>query len=147
MSDTNSFNLVTTSVILFFALLFSGCNSTSSGGGGGGGSSSPDFSSGDIPSGETFSYTFENEGTVDYYCEIHSPDMQGTIEVSSSTESAASDTVKMMGDSYNPKTLNVAPNTKVVWVNNDDHAHTVVSGTPSNSGGGNGGNDGGGYDY
>ena len=35
---------------------------------------------GDMQPGESFSFTFEDEGTFDYICEIH-PDMEGTVVV------------------------------------------------------------------
>jgi len=38
------------------------------------------FDSGNISSGGTFSYTFNDKGTYDYFCKIH-PGMNGTIEV------------------------------------------------------------------
>ncbi len=38
------------------------------------------WDSGNMASGETFSFTFKNTGTFGYFCEIH-PSMTGTIEV------------------------------------------------------------------
>lgn len=38
------------------------------------------FDSGDLAGGETFSFTAEEAGTIDYACSIH-PDMTGTITV------------------------------------------------------------------
>ncbi len=38
------------------------------------------FDSGDLPAGGTFSYTFEERGTFEYYCTIH-PNMEGTVVV------------------------------------------------------------------
>jgi plastocyanin len=120
------------SLILIFVLI-AGCSSTYSDNNGGD-SSTPSFSSGDIAPGGSFSYTFESEGEYEYYCELHSPNMQGQITVSSSASSAERDTVAMEGDSFQPGDLTVAPNTEVVWVNNAGHDHTVVSGNPSSGG-------------
>jgi plastocyanin len=39
------------------------------------------FDSGNLAGGETFSFTAEEAGTIDYACSIH-PDMTGTITVS-----------------------------------------------------------------
>lgn len=96
----------------------------------------PTFSSGTIAPGGTYSYTFENEGTVEYYCEIHAPDMQAQITVSSSATTSEQDTVSMVGDIFQPNNLTIAPNTEVIWINDADHDHTVVSGNPSSGGGG-----------
>ena len=112
-----------------------GCSSTNSEEGG----SAPTFSSGTIAPGGTYSYTFENEGTVEYYCNIHAPDMQGEITISSTASSAERDTVSMEGNVFLPGNLTIAPNTEVVWINNADHDHTVVSGNPSSGDDGNGG--------
>lgn len=113
---------------LFFALLIlAGCNAADSG-------SDPiaSFSSGDIAPNETYSYTFEQEETVQYYCEIHAPDMQGEITVSADAEATDRDTVAMMNQQFQPSNLTVAPNTEVIWINNENTTHTVKSGNPSN---------------
>ncbi|WP_445664430.1 cupredoxin domain-containing protein [Fodinibius sp. AD559] len=94
------------------------------------------FSSGPIAPGETFSYTFEEEETADYYCTIHTPDMTGQITVTSSVEAVDRDTVIMENDQFVPENLEVAPNTEVVWVNNQDHDHDIQTGTPSSDGNG-----------
>ena len=45
---------------------------------------SPAFDSGALDAGSTFSYTFTEEGSFDYQCNIHGPfSMDGTIEVTS----------------------------------------------------------------
>lgn len=116
--------------ILALALLFNSCNSSTD-------SSDEDtndpiatFNSGDIAPGESFSYTFNKEGAIDYYCEIHAPDMQGRITVTSSVDAVDKDTVVMENNQFQPSELSVAPNTEVVWMNNEDHNHTVTSGNP-----------------
>lgn len=119
--------------IAFIAILslFIGCNSTDS-------DSDPSisFSSGTIAPGETYSYTFEEEGGIEYYCENHAPNMQGEITVTSSAETAESDTVIMDNEQFQPSSLSIAPNTEVVWINNEDVNHTVTSGNPSSDGSG-----------
>lgn len=112
--------------------LFMGCNSTDSDS-----DSDPQvsFSSGTIAPGETYSYTFEEEGDIEYYCEFHAPNMQGEITVTSSAEAAETDTVVMVNEQFQPSSLSVAPNTEVVWVNEEDVDHTATSGSPSSDGG------------
>jgi plastocyanin len=44
----------------------------------------------------------------------------------------------MKNDQFQPGEVTVTPNTKVVWVNRDQHNHTVVSGNPSSNTGGSG---------
>lgn len=123
-------------VTLIVGLLLTACNDNST-------SADEDevsFNSGQIEVGETYEYTFEQEGTVPYYCSNHEPDMTGRITVESNGESAEQDTVRMEDHTFNPDRLTVSMNTTVVWVNDGEEAHTVVSGTPSSNG-----DDGGGY--
>ena len=120
-------------VILAFILFVAGCdsrdyNSTTAGNQ----SQIATFNSGNIASGESYSYTFGGEtGTVNYYCENHSPDMQGQITISSSAEAVEQDTVIMANQQFQPSSLTVAPNTEVVWINEENVQHTVTSGEPS----------------
>lgn len=137
MNNRNYLSSLTISIITVCTLVFSGCGSTDSDNENGNGNGNPvSFSSGDIAPGDTYSYTFDEEGEVDYYCEIHAPDMQGTITVSSSTDATESDTVSMENDQFHPSELSVAPGTEVVWENNQDHDHNIRSGNPSTGGGG-----------
>ena len=96
------------------------------------------FDSGNIAPDQSYSYTFDQEGTVEYYCELHAPNMQGAVTISSSAEPAEQDTVVMANDSFQPRDVTIAPDTELVWVNNQDHAHTVVSGNPSSDDDGDG---------
>lgn len=133
MLSQNSYNTIVAVIItLVFSLAFNGCGSSNSDQNKNRGEN---FDSGTIAPGETFSYTFDQEGTTEYYCKIHAPDMQGEVTVSSSAEAVQSDTVSMEGNQFKPSALTVAPNTKVVWVNNQDHDHRVVSGNPSSDSG------------
>lgn len=100
--------------------------------------SGPSFDSGTLAPSETFSYTFEDEGT-EYYCKIHGADMEGRVTVSSDADSSGTARVTMENTSFNPARLSVQPGTEVVWTNNDGIDHTVTSGNPSS--GGNGGDD------
>lgn len=125
MKTRNSYNWIfQTAFLIVLSLLVTGCGTTDSGSG-------KLFKSGSIGTGETFSYTFKNEGTIEYYCDIHSPDMQGQITVSMDAESSDRDTVEMINTQFTPSQLTVAPNTEIVWINRDDFDHTVVEGNPS----------------
>jgi plastocyanin len=95
------------------------------------------FNSGNISPGGTFSYTFADEGTVEYYCGLHAPDMQGVVNVAANAEISGQTTVRMNGMQFVPSQITVAPGTEITWVNEDAVDHTVTSGNPS-SGGGNG---------
>lgn len=129
--------------ILSIFLVFAGCDSSSTD------SDSDDnnnnnsnqdqsasFESGDISPGENFSYIFEDEEVVDYYCSIHSPDMTGEVTVTSDAEAVERDTVYMENDQFNPSSLEVAPNTEVIWINDNGHDHNIRTGTPSSNNGG-----------
>lgn len=135
MYESNRLSALVAGPLLAASLVFSGCTSTGSDSG-----PTTTFDSGNIAAGETYSYTFENEEDVDYFCEIHAPDMQGTIFVNSSNDSAERDTVIMENEQFSPKQLFIAPHTEVVWINRDSFEHTVTSGNPPSDDG-----DGGGY--
>lgn len=89
------------------------------------------FDSGNIAAGESFSYTFSNEGSFDYYCEIHAPNMQGNVQVTAGATSTDPDTVEMINDQFSPQQITVPPGTEIVWINRGMESHTVISGTPS----------------
>lgn len=94
------------------------------------------FKSSNIASGETFSFTFMEEGTVEYYCGIHGADMQGVVTVNGGAEISGRDTVEMVNIQFSPAQITVVPNTEIVWINRDDFSHTVVSGNPQTYNGG-----------
>lgn len=93
------------------------------------------FESSNLAQGETFSYTFQEVGTVDYFCELHPTQMQATISVIEDAEISERDTVEMENIQFNPDQLTIAPNTEIVWINRDSDSHTVVSGNPSTGNG------------
>lgn len=141
MSSHKNLSSIAVTILTIFSLLFIGCSSTTSDSdsdsdsSNGGDTPSESFNSPTVNPDGTYSYTFENAGDFEYYCNIHAPDMQGKITVSSSAEAVARDTVIMQGMSFNPTNLTVAPNTEVVWVNEASTDHTVYSGNPSSDGG------------
>lgn len=129
-------SLITTLLsAVFLIFMFAGCDSAGSEEENGG----PSFDSGPLQPGDTFSYTFQEEGNVPYYCENHQPDMTGEITVQSGAQSADPDTVVMNNLRFTPSSLTISPNTTVVWVNREDNSvdpHTVTSGQPPSNGGG-----------
>lgn len=142
MPINNHRNQLMTIVISLF-LVLAGCDSSSTDSDSndndnGDQNQSTSFESGTIGPGENYSFTFEEEEVVDYYCTIHTPDMTGEIEVTNSTDAVERDTVYMENDQFNPSSLEVAPNTEVVWINNQDHDHDIRTGTPSSDNGGGG---------
>lgn len=126
------------STLIALLIVLGGCSSTGSDSNSNN-NQSVTFNSGPISPGETFSYTFEDEGEIEYYCQIHAPDMQGKITVASSAESTDPDTVTMQNNQFHPQQLSVAPNTEVVWLNEENHDHDILTGNPSNND--NGGDD------
>lgn len=141
MKNQHTITHLTGSIVIFLTLLFTvnGCGSDSTGpsggNGGNGNGGQPDFSSGQIAQGETFSYTFENEGNVEYFCDIHAPDMQGIVSVNSSANASGQDTVEMINNQFVPGQITVAPNTEIIWINRDNAFHTVDEGNPSTGNG------------
>lgn len=122
-------------LMILMGLFFTACNDDSTGTN----DEEVFFNSGQIEMDETYEYTFEQEGTVPYYCSNHEPDMTGQITVESNGENADQDTVRMEDHTFNPDRLTISVNTTVVWINDGEEAHTVTSGRPS------GNSDGGGY--
>lgn len=133
MKNLNQKHLLIASFSLVLTLIIGGCGSTDSNSDS---DPNPDpdptvsFNSGTVSPDESYTYTFENEGDVEYYCQFHAPDMQGNITVSSSVETVERDTVYMEGMQFNPAQLSVAPGTEVVWINASNVDHTVTSGNP-----------------
>jgi len=122
-----------TALLVIGGLVLTGCGN--SGGMGDPEPSGPSFDSGTIAPGDSYSFTFQDTGT-EYYCEIHSSVMEGTIVVSSDADSSGTAQVAMRDTSFNPARLRVQPGTKVVWTNEDAMDHTSTSGTPPSDDGG-----------
>lgn len=83
------------------------------------------FDSGNISPGAEFSFTFDSEAMVDYFCTIH-PEMEGSVTVENG---ASSDPVTVIIDNleFNPSDITIAPGTEVTWSNEDDVTHTATS--------------------
>jgi plastocyanin len=139
MMNHKYFGHIAISIVLTLILLLSGCNSTDSSEENGNNSQTATFDSGELAPDDTYSYTFDEEGLTDYYCKIHTPNMQGEITVTSSAEAVDRDTVIIENNQFQPRELSIAPNTEVVWINRDNVNHTATSGNPSDNNDDNGG--------
>jgi len=128
---------------LILLLVLGGCGSTGPGDGKKEPVNGSLFDSGRISQDGTFSYTFTTaDTTISYFCELHSPDMRGSVTVQSGSSNTEQDTVEMINETFDPSQITIAPNTTIVWVNHDNFDHTVINGSPSSD---NGGDDG--YNY
>ena len=87
----------------------------------------PTESSGDLAQGESWSYTFTEEGVTTFWCSPH-PSMNGDVKVVPvGTEGARSGevNVEMSGYAFSITNLTVEVGTTVTWTNNDAVTHTV----------------------
>ena len=99
------------------------------------------FDSGVLMSGESFSQTFAEPGTYDYFCAIH-PSMTGTVVVrepvapddvgdaagETTTDVASAGTeVSVVDVAFAPADIEVPVGTTVDWTNQDPFAHTVTA--------------------
>ena len=101
------------------------------------------FDSSLFMSGNSFSHTFNNAGTFDYFCMVH-PWMTGQVTVNAPKPPpvpAGTDVIATLGSGvpgcetsnscYTPYQLEVDVGDTVTWYNADTAAHTVTSGSPS----------------
>jgi len=136
MNTRHSFIRLITSFISLLVLMvnLNGCGGSSTGMDN---NSGPTFNSGNLAPGDTFSFTFKDQGTP-YYCQNHQPDMTGKVIVSQDAGINGQDTVTMKNTAFHPQQITVKPGTKIVWINKETDSsiddHTVISGTPSNTG-------------
>lgn len=86
---------------------------------------SPAFDSGNIASGDTYTWTPETAGTYGYHCTYHGG-MNATIEV---VEGDPGDPVNVTieGFAFEPANLTVTVGTEIAWTNLDDAGHTVTA--------------------
>jgi len=83
-----------------------------------------ELNSGNIANGGTYSHTFANAGTYNYFCTIHGAGMSGTVIVASGQPASAS--VSIMNNFFSPASVSVGPGGTVTWTNNGS-THTVTS--------------------
>ncbi len=84
-------------------------------------------SSGGLGQNDTWSYTFDEEGTGTFWCAPHTW-MTGQVEiVAIGTEGALSGDVQIEIDGYafSPDNLTIEVGTTITWTNNDATTHTV----------------------
>lgn len=89
----------------------------------------PLFDSGELEeNGGLFDHVFEQEGSFEYFCQIH-PEMEGTIEVTAAAPNV--DVTVNIEDApamgFYPPIQQVRPNRKVTWINNSQEHHTATS--------------------
>jgi len=73
-----------------------------------------------------FNFKFDSAGVVHYYCQIHGPTMNGTVQVTSGAP--ASVNVAIKDNLFDPAVVSVAPGGTVHWNNTGNHDHIVFSG-------------------
>ena len=83
-----------------------------------------ELNSGTIATNGTYSHTFANAGTYNYFCTIHGAGMAGTVIVAMGQ--AASASVSIGNNFYSPASVSSAPGGTVTWTNNGS-PHTVTS--------------------
>ena len=84
------------------------------------------FESKRLSNSDTFDFTFTTPGVVQYYCQIHGPTMNGTINVVSGAP--ASQNVSIKDNFFDPQVVSIAPGGTVHWKNVGTHDHIVFSG-------------------
>ncbi|HJT51626.1 MAG TPA: galactose oxidase-like domain-containing protein [Nitrosospira sp.] len=89
------------------------------------GSSGFAFQSKRLIKNETFSFNFTAETVVNYYCAIHGPTMNGTVQVVADGPASAS--VSIQDNKFVPPLVLVRPGGTVDWRNEGNHEHTVFS--------------------
>src|ERR1051325_903781 len=88
------------------------------------GGGDPIFDSGELATGETFSWTFNETGTFTYHCHIH-PNMKGTVQVAAGGPSSTA--VAIINGFFAPPTASIGPGGTVSWTNVDSNKHTVTA--------------------
>lgn len=86
------------------------------------------FHSGNMAAGDSFSFTFEAEGTYSYICKYHlDAGMAGVVIVEAPPEGGAE--VSADDDVFEPSELTVSAGETIKWTNNGRSHHTVTSST------------------
>jgi len=84
-----------------------------------------ELNSGNMPTGRSYSHTFANAGTYNYFCTIHGASMSGSVTVSGTTPDSVLVTIGP-GNTYNPASAAVKVSGTVRWINTGS-PHTVTS--------------------
>lgn len=95
-------------------------------------SGSEAWDSGDLAEGESWTLTFYQETSDEFFCKPHSPeagfaDFTGWVNVSDSADASAEDVTIYINDfSYEPRAVLIKPGASVTWTNNDSAVHTAT---------------------
>jgi len=89
------------------------------------GSSSAAFQSKRLAHGDLFSFTFTEAEIVHYYCAIHGPAMNGTIQVTAGAPESVN--VSAQDNKFVPPLIQVRPGGTVNWQNDGNSEHIVFS--------------------
>ena len=90
-----------------------------------------ELDSGLIPNGGTYVHTFAAAGVYPYYCVIHGPGMQGTVNVVAGGPQTAAVTIE--NNRFNPESVIVAPGGTVTWTNFGVTTVTSIPPAPTKS--------------
>jgi plastocyanin len=82
------------------------------------------FDSGTLMPGGTFTHTFPDEGTFEYYCRFHP--MQGTVRVTTGGPAAASVSIKDGPGRYDADDVTIRPGGTVTWTHQGAEPHTAT---------------------
>jgi FtsP/CotA-like multicopper oxidase with cupredoxin domain len=82
------------------------------------------FDSGTLSPAGTFSHTFSDEGTFEYFCRFHP--MQGIVRVTMGGPAAASVSIKDGPGRFDPDDVTVRPGAIVTWTHQGAELHTVT---------------------
>ena len=89
------------------------------------GSSSVAFQSKPLAHGDSFNFVFADAKIVHYYCAIHGPMMNGTVQVTAGAPASAN--VSVQDNKFVPSLIQVRPGGSINWQNDGDHEHIVFS--------------------
>ena len=82
------------------------------------------FDSGTLSPGGTFTHTFPDEGTFEYFCRFHP--MQGIVRVTTGGPAAASVSIKDSPGRFDADDVTIRPGGVVTWTHQGAEPHTVT---------------------
>jgi FtsP/CotA-like multicopper oxidase with cupredoxin domain len=89
------------------------------------GSSGVAFQSKPLAHGDSFNFVFPDAKIVHYYCAIHGPTMNGTVQVTAGAPASAN--VSVQDNEFVPSLVQVRPGGSINWQNDGNHEHIVFS--------------------
>jgi plastocyanin len=84
-----------------------------------------EFDSGNLAKDQSFTHTFDADGTVAYHCEIH-PFMTGVVTVAAGAAAGTTHNIEITEMAF-PDDTPVAAGDTVTWTNRMDMNHTVTA--------------------